>query len=116
MELSAWLPLMPVASLASQYARHRQRVAVGAQGDGAPEVVARAGVRRLDVRLLRPGRAVAREDVDRAGVVRRVVVLVAVDARRAAALVLRAHRDRVAVAADGDPLAGMAVSAPPSPK
>ena len=76
--------------------------------DARPEVGAVAGIRRLDVGLLRHRVAPAREDVDRAGAVGRLVVLVAVDALGAAAFVRRAHRDRVAIVADGRRVAGVA--------
>src|SRR5688500_17207179 len=66
----------------------RERLPVAAQSDRIAELVALsriltlarlAGVRRLDVRLLRPGGAGAGEDVDGTGLRDGVVVLVAVD-------------------------------------
>ena len=56
------------------------RIAVAAQRDGRPEMIALPGVGRLDVRLLRPGVALTDEDVDSARRIDRIVVLVAVDA------------------------------------
>ena len=78
-----------------------ERVAVAAEREAETEHVAAAAVRRFDVSLLRPGVAAANIDVHRAGVIERVVVLVAVDAAGGAALVRRADRHRRPVTAHG---------------
>ena len=87
---------------------HGHGVSVGAQGDGTSKVVTGTGVRRLDVRLLLPRTAIAGVHVHRTAVIRAVVVLVTVDAGRAAGLVWRADRNRVSVTADGHGLARVA--------
>ena len=87
---------------------HRQRISVAAEREAEAELIALTRVRGLDVRLLRPGVAAPHVDIDGAGVVERVVVLVAVDAARRAALVRGADRDRVAVAAHGQRVADVA--------
>ena len=73
--------------------------------DRVAEQHVRARHRRLDVRLLRPGRAGSGEDVLGAGLIRRVVGLVAVDAGGVAVFADRAHRQRVAVRAQRDGVA-----------
>ena len=90
---------------------HRDGVPVVADGDGEAELVAvaervgrarLAGIRRLEVRLLRPCRAAAREHIRSAGLRDGLVVLIAVDAGGLARVPERGYDDRVAVAADGD--------------
>ncbi len=82
---------------------HRHRVAVAADGNRIAEGVALlglAGIRCLEVGLLRPGRPAPREDIHRAGLPDRVVRLVAVDAAGAAVLEERADDQRIAVRAE----------------
>ena len=62
--------------------RRGQRVAVAAERDGKPEKIPGLLLRGLDVRLLRPCRPCARKHVHRAGRLRRVVFVVAVDLLR----------------------------------
>ena len=91
-----------------------ERIAVAAQRDREAELIAIAeavgrpgftGVRRLDVRLLRPGCAAAREHIDRARLRNRLVVLIAVDALALLASQIRRHRHGVAVGAQRDDMA-----------
>jgi len=66
-------------------------------------------VRWLDVGLLRPRVASARENVDRARVEDRVIRLIAVDGTGRAGFVRRANRQRSAIRAEGNPVAVMAL-------
>ena len=61
-----------------------------------------AGVRCLDVCLLRPGRACSRKHVDRAGQRNGFVILIAVDALCSAGFARRGNGERVAVLAQRD--------------
>ena len=104
-----WLPLMPWAALSSFCAPSRQRVAVAAQGQAHAEPVVLPGVRRLDVRLLRPRCPGARENRHRAGTTgsafwsRGATSDWALhDSRAEAVLVDRSHRQRIAVVAERD--------------
>src|SRR5438034_10346454 len=78
------------------------RPAVPAQCRGAPEPVELLRLRALDVVVLLPRAADAREDVQRAGFVGRGVVLLSVDALRRAVFVGRADSQRIAVTAQGE--------------
>src|SRR5579859_6084686 len=82
---------------------HRYQLAVFTERHGASKLGVGLLVGGLHVSLLRPGGAAPREQVYRAGVLRRQVGLVAVDALGAAIFQLRAHRQRVAVAAEIQP-------------
>ena len=93
------------------------RIAVVADGHRHAELVAvpeavggagLAGVRCLDVRLLRPRGPAAREDVHGAGLRNRAILLVAVDALGAAPLELRRDGQRVPVGAQRDGVAELA--------
>ncbi len=103
---------MPVAALSSAVGAHRQGRAVGRQRDAVAEVVAGAGVGRLDVRLLAPRRAGAREHVDRAGLRGGIAGLVAVDAGRRAVLRVGAHRQGRAVGRQRDAAAEVVSRSP----
>lgn len=75
---------------------HGQRAAVRRQRDAGAEKVAAIGVAGFHIGLLAPARPRARENVDRARGAS-VVVLVAVDARGMALLLVRSDRERAAV-------------------
>ena len=76
---------------------------------GTSPLLGLTGIRRLDVRLLRPGRTGAREDVDGAGLRDGVVVLIAVDAGCGARFPVCGDRHRIAVAAQRDRRSEMTV-------
>lgn len=63
--MSAWLPLSPLVPLASVGAA-MMRVSPDSAVE-PPKLVTHPGVRRLEVRLLGPGRARAGVDIDRTG-------------------------------------------------
>ena len=105
---------MPVAALSSVSAPTASVVPSALSASENAELIAfaeavggagLAGVGRLDVGLLRPGAAAAREHVDGAGLRDRVVTLVAVDAFGVARFPERRHRQRVAVGAERDVVA-----------
>src|SRR5437867_6136713 len=67
------------------------------------ELVNRVVFRVFHVGRLRPARPGPREEIDGAGLLRGVIVLLAVDSLRGAVLELCGNRQRVAVAADLQP-------------
>ncbi len=85
--------------------RNSQRIAVLAQRNHVSESIAQSWIGRLDVGLLAPGAVLLSEDVDRAGAVNGIIVLVAVDALGAAALIGSAYSQRAAIAAKRDAVA-----------
>src|SRR6185503_4776523 len=80
----------------------REDHAVARQRDARAELVAEAAVGGLDVELLRPAGWAAREQVDGAGQLRRVVALIAADAGGRAGFAERADGERGTVAGQRD--------------
>src|SRR5205814_6170283 len=66
--------------------RHRQRVSVLTQGHNEAKFVALSRIGGFDIRLLAPSIVSANEDIHSARAIKRIVVLVAVDALGVAAL------------------------------
>src|SRR5687767_1127736 len=93
------LPAFAAAVLAA--GTYNEGPARAVQGEGAAEFVVCLGVRALDVRLLLPGGAGAREQIRGAGFRRGLVLLVSVDARRGTVFERRTDGSDVAVAAEG---------------
>src|SRR5256885_8267835 len=76
------------------------QLSILAQAHRAPEFIVCHSVRCLHISGLRPCGSASREEVDGAGILRRLILLIAVDAFRSAILDLRADGQSIAIAAN----------------